>query len=734
VDAAHRKLIIHRDLKPGNILVTPEGEPKLLDFGTSKLIESRGTDGKAAAANKSKLTELGFRAFTPEFASPEQVLGGAVSTASDVYSLGVILYRMVSGTHPYKFESQSSTEYVRVLRDVEPLAPSAASNRKELRGDLDAIVLKAMHKDPEHRYGAAADLAADLRAWLDGRPVSAQEPTLAYRASKFVRRHRGAIAAASVVAVFLATATILTAMAAREARREETRANRQFRNIRDLNRAILFDFFDAVQKLPGSMDVQKQIVNQSLDYITRMQRESPNDSESAYDLIEAYQRLGNVYANPYSDNLSNPKEGVQAMQRGLDIAYGLMKRNPSDDRARRLVASTEECLGEVLLGAGDADGAAEHMRKAIAAFEELASRADVTADLLAEASAAHGALSDVMVGIYGGRRDEAIVESELRRAIELEYKALERDPKHIRARRGVAVSFFKLGRLVIETKPAEAVTAFESAIQEIRRLPSEVQSSVDILRLIALMEWRTSGAWTLLGDYAKGLEHAHASRRISESLERLDPENARSQMDLAGALYIVANTHDYRAFATGSADDRREALRYYASHLLLLRKLITGNPKNQMLYAQLCESQLRVAQLQFKQGLNAQAVEALRESRKLAGELARSKDAEPAAIHRAAIVFGSSYLPESEWNLAEARQFAERLNEKTGYQRPEYLHTLGSIYNRLAMKPQALEIYKKAVALLPEDKPGTPRTVLSNEIREELAALTSNTAPSRPGK
>ena len=229
VQYAHRNLVVHRDLKPANILVTAEGRVKLLDFGIAKLLGSE-TDGGAPS-----LTITGERLLTPMYASPEQIRGEPISTATDVYALGVLLYVLLTRTHPYRIKGEQQHDVIRAVLDREPEPPSAAILHAErgddgagvklarrLRGDLDTIVLKAMEKDPARRYGTAEQLEMDVRHHLAGLPVSARPATRLYHFRKFLRRHRlGAAVTAAIGLLLLGFATVTTVQSARIRRQAE---------------------------------------------------------------------------------------------------------------------------------------------------------------------------------------------------------------------------------------------------------------------------------------------------------------------------------------------------------------------------------------------------------------------------------------------------------------------------------------------------------------------------------
>ena len=225
VSYAHQHLVIHRDLKPANIRVTAEGEPKLLDFGIAKLVDPATASIEVAMAFAA--------AMTSDYVSPEQVRGENITTTSDVYSLGVVLYELLTEQKPYKIDNRTPTAVARAITDQQPTKPSTAAardqksdirNQKVLRGDLDNIVMMALRKEPARRYSSVTQLSEDIRRHLEGRTVIARKDTLGYRSGKFISRHRVGVAAAVLILLSLIGGFVGTAWQARKTRLEKARA------------------------------------------------------------------------------------------------------------------------------------------------------------------------------------------------------------------------------------------------------------------------------------------------------------------------------------------------------------------------------------------------------------------------------------------------------------------------------------------------------------------------------
>jgi tetratricopeptide (TPR) repeat protein len=309
---AHSHLIIHRDLKPSNILVEASGQPKLLDFGIAKLLDEIGDP-----------TQTGERLLTPNYASPEQLRGAQQTTATDVYSLGAVMYKLLTGRSPHESDTHTS-QAIYVITGTREI-PSVSRLNPEAPADIDYILRKALRNEPEARYASVEAFAADIRAFLESRPVEARSGNAWYRARKFLRRYWIPVAAAALVIVSLSAGLYL-------ANRERAIAQRRFLEVRQLANT-LFDIDMLARELPGSTKTRQLIVDTSLEYLRRLAADVGGDPELSLEVGNAYMRVARVQGIPTSPNLGQMDQAEQNLRIAEGFIGSVLVSQPTNRKA-----------------------------------------------------------------------------------------------------------------------------------------------------------------------------------------------------------------------------------------------------------------------------------------------------------------------------------------------------------------------------------------------------------------
>src|ERR1700732_1804888 len=395
VQLAHQLLIVHRDLNPGNILVTSDGVPRLLDFGIAKLLDPDTGEG-----SEPTLTLTQFRAFTPGYASPEQIKGEPITTATDVYSLGVVLYELLTGCSPYGSSSLTPHEIGRAVCDLELVKPSTAIRRRSisaqgggppvaagesnklsrrLKGDLDNIILMALRKEPQRRYNSVEQFAQDIRRHLGNVPVNARQDTAGYRASKFIARHKTGVAATAVFTMLLLAALLVTVREARIARQQaeiareqRARAERRFNDVRKLANSLMFEVHDSIRNLPGATPARKLLVSRALEYLDSLSQEASGDPSLQRELAAAYDRVGDVLGDSSAANLGDFAGASQSYAKALAIRESLAAASPTDLAVQTELADEYFRTAAVLQNTGDFAGALKTLQRASLFMQKIA--------------------------------------------------------------------------------------------------------------------------------------------------------------------------------------------------------------------------------------------------------------------------------------------------------------------------------------------------------------------------
>ena len=596
VEYAHRNLVVHRDLKPSNILVDEAGEPKLLDFGTARLLPEAGADDSITL----------FRFVTPRYASPEALHHGPVTTQADVFSLGVLLYEQITGARPF---GDSPVDVMRRITAGEMSPPEgqvteagAAARSVSVRelsgvagGDLAKILEKATRAGLSERYGSVAELSDDLRAYLDGRPVRARAATAWYVAGKFLRRNWVAATLAVLTTLSLAGAAIYS-------RRQAKIAQRRFVEVRQMANYLVGDIHSGLQRIPGSTPLQREVVERSLRYLDELARESQGDRELQLQVGEGYQKLGDVLGNPYRSSLGDRPAALKTYAKALRVMEPVLRAEPTNRRARRATAilrlhqgGTKGFGGAATEGFEQLEGAVAELRKLVAelpsdeaARMELAEALEFQANLL-------GSGGGTIETVDPARRDQLYAES----AGQLDV-LLADSPGRPAVIWQAAQTRMGAALLWGPRDPVRSIRLLREAEARLGELPEIERQGLEAWKLEAKVYYNLGFMQGQIRDYPAAIKSLGRAEEFLQVWTAIDPANTSARYQLSG-LYRA------RGLVHSSAGENDAAAKDFLAAAETHRTLLQLDPGNRIYLYLRGEMLVRSGNLLVKAGKQAEA-------------------------------------------------------------------------------------------------------------------------------
>jgi tetratricopeptide (TPR) repeat protein len=541
------------------------------------------------------LTQNRSRTITPDFASPEQVRGDPITTASDVYSLGLILYVLMTGRRPYRLSGATANQIFQTVCVTEPEKPSSALIRSQagaptdtkdsapvermqsdlkrkklarsIAGDLDNIVLKALRKEPERRYTTVAQLSEDVRRHMEHLPVIARKGTTRYIASRFLARHRAGVTASGVVAAILILGVVMIV-------REAYLADKRFRDVRRLANSLIFEIHDSIKHLPGSTPARKLIVERATEYLDSLSKESRDDLSLQRELASAYERVGQVQGQYLQDSLGDVTGSLATFKKSFAIRQQIGAR--TGDYADRLaLAQAYRFVANQQWALGDIPHARENIDSAVMISEELNRSRPDQWDTLDELGSEYSLVNKIEASTFAWTDNDVTKRSAyLRKAMEIDEAMLRVRPQDLGALHAYSHDLSSMAYEVRSKDLQQALKYREQALSIDQKLHSQ-SAEVRYARSLAIDYEEIGDVYDRVGDHVRALDNDSRSLEIMKGLMSVDPKNVTVRQSAAISYSNVASQLRELGRYPESIDDIRIALE-------LERGVLTSDPGSQV--------------------------------------------------------------------------------------------------------------------------------------------------------